>query len=194
MSVAKLFYSAGSCSLAVHIALIQLKIDYQLVPIRLYQKEAIFEVNPKGNVPTLIIEGETWTETALILQYLSDRYPEKTFLSPYGTTERYRENEWLNYIATELHKSFSLLFKLDRLSLDKTPFLADLEKKLLYLEQTYPFKENSFNAVDAYLFTILRFAAFTGPKLDGYKNLQRFLTVTLQENAVQKAIKVEKLK
>src|SRR5262249_50385104 len=109
--VMKLYYSPAACSLAPHIALEESGLRYDLVKVdvrthKLPNGTDYYTINPKGYVPLLELgDGERLTETAVILQYIADRTP-GTLAPDYGTMERYRLNEWLHFIATEIHKQF----------------------------------------------------------------------------------------
>src|SRR4051794_12568010 len=109
----KLYYSPGACSLSPHIALRESGLPFELVKVNLAAKttengENFLNVNPKGAVPTLKFDdGEVLTEAAVIVQAIADLAPEKRLAPAAGTRERLRLQEWLNYIATELHKGFA---------------------------------------------------------------------------------------
>ena len=105
----KLYFSPGACSLSPHIVLRELGIPFDLERVDTKaQKTAsgadFTAINPKRYVPTLQLDGgEVLTEGAVIVQYLADRKPQAHLAPPQGSMERYRLQEWLNYIATELH-------------------------------------------------------------------------------------------
>jgi len=108
----KLYYSPGACSLSPHIALREAGLEFTLARVNLAEKKIVdggsfLDVNPKGYVPALALDnGELLTEGAVIVQYVADRSPERRLAPKPGTLERYRLQEWLNFIATELHKGF----------------------------------------------------------------------------------------
>ena len=115
----KLYYSPGACSQAPHIILHETGFSHDAVKVELARQDCsrtaptIAQINPKGSVPALELDnGEVLTENAVILQYLGDR-SSSDLLPPFGEFRRYRVLEWLNYITTELHKSFAPLFKPD---------------------------------------------------------------------------------
>ena len=115
----KLFYKPGACSLASHITLRESGKDFTLDGVDLAKKrlengDDYFAVNPKGQVPALLLDdGTLLTEGVAIMQYLADSVPDRQLLAPTGTISRYKTLEWLNYIATELHKGFTPLFRPD---------------------------------------------------------------------------------
>src|ERR1043165_6580096 len=108
----KLYYLQGTCSMAPHVAMREAGMTFDLV--RYDQKQHALEngaslesVNEKGYVPVLELDGgERRTEVSGILQYVADQAPASKLAPPNGTLDRYRIQEWLNFIATELHKSF----------------------------------------------------------------------------------------
>src|SRR4051812_23127852 len=112
----KLYYAMGTCSLAPHIALREAGLPFTLV--RYDMKAATLEgggsllaVNEKGFVPVLELDGgQRLTEVSAILQYIADQAPASGLAPPNGTFERYRLQEWLNFIATEIHKAYWPLF------------------------------------------------------------------------------------
>src|SRR5262245_30407179 len=112
----KLYYSPGACSLAPHIALREADRTFDLVRVDLSTHRTASgteykQINPKGYVPALQIDGgELLTETAALLLYIADLAPEKHLAPPAGTLLRYHLVEWLVFISSELHKQFFPMF------------------------------------------------------------------------------------
>ena len=112
----KLYFSPGACSLGPHISLHEAGLSFDLVRVDLRSHkteggEDFYAINPKGYVPALQLDdGSILTENAAIAQYVADLAPEKKLAPPAGTMERYRLQEWIHFIATEIHKAFSPLF------------------------------------------------------------------------------------
>jgi len=112
----KLYYAPGACSLAAHIALQESAIPFELARVDLRQHVVgsgtdFYTINPKGYVPVLELDdGQRLTEVAVILQYIADRNP-GTLAPAFGSVSRYRLMEWLNFIATEIHKGLGPLWK-----------------------------------------------------------------------------------
>ncbi|XTZ36670.1 glutathione transferase GstA [Salmonella enterica] len=162
----KLFYKPGACSLASHITLRETGNAYTLESVDLAKKrlqngDDYLAINPKGQVPALLLDDNTLlTEGPAILQYLADSAPQSQLLAPVGTVQRYKSLEWLNYIATELHKGFTPLFRPDTPEEYKQTTRALLEKKLHYVNDALANSEwisgEHFTIADAYLFTVLR--------------------------------------
>jgi glutathione S-transferase len=175
----KLYYAPGACSLATHIALSESGSDYSLDKVdfktRKTESGADFNtVTAKGKVPVLEMEtGEKLTENAIILGYVADKTGK---LAPKPTSlERLRLQEWLNYIATELHKGFSPLFNKALSDDAKQVFRGNLVKQLGYVESRIGddyLTGSVFTVADGYLYTMLRWAKATGvefgPKLVAY--------------------------
>ncbi len=113
----KLYYSPGACSLSPHIALHEAGLPHQLVKVDLKAKttengDDFTSINPKGQVPALMLDnGELLTEGPVIVQAIADKAAGKNLAPAAGSPERYRLQEWLNFITTELHKNFSPLFQ-----------------------------------------------------------------------------------
>src|SRR5258707_14355963 len=112
----KLYYSPGACSLSPHIALREAGLPFDLEKVDLKAKTTASgadfrSINAKGQVPTLELDdGQVLTEGSAIVQYIADRKPDSKLAPAGGTMERYRLQEWLNYVASEIHKGFTPLF------------------------------------------------------------------------------------
>jgi glutathione S-transferase len=112
----KLYYSPGACSLSPHIVLKEagLKFDAVLASTKTHKLADgtdYYTINPKGYVPLLELDdGQRLAEGPAIVQYVADQVSAKKLVPAYGTMERYRVMEWLTFIGTEIHKSFSPLF------------------------------------------------------------------------------------
>ena len=131
----KLFYKPGACSLASHITLRESGKDFTLDGVDLMKKrlengDDFFAVNPKGQVPALLLDdGTLLTEGVAIMQYLADSVPDRQLLAPVSSISRYKTLEWLNYIATELHKGFIRCFALIRQKSTNRPFARCWRRK-----------------------------------------------------------------
>src|SRR5271156_2877190 len=131
----KLYFSPGACSLSPHIVLRELGLPFDLVKVDLASKQtsdgADFRtINPKGYVPTLATEhGQVLTEGPAIVQYLADRKPESGLAPANGSFARYRLQEWLNFISTEIHKSYSPLFNAAMPDAAKEIYLGKLKQR-----------------------------------------------------------------
>src|SRR5580698_1435581 len=112
----KLYYTPGACSLSPHIVACEAGMDLQLEKVDLQTKQIaggldFLKVNPKGYVPALQLDnGEILTEGPAIVQYLADQKPASQLAPAAGTMGRYRLQEMLTYVNSEIHKTFSALF------------------------------------------------------------------------------------
>ncbi len=200
----KLYWSPGACSLSPHIALRESGLEFKLEKVDLKAKRTengadYWQVNPKGSVPTLVMDGgEALTEGPAIVQYIADQAPAANLAPKAGTLERYRLMEMLNYITTELHKGFSPLFNRAMPEEAQKIFREQLEKKFAFINNVLEGRAardewllGGFSVADGYLFTVCRWArAFRfefGPNLnDHFKRM-------MQRPAVRAALEAEGL-
>jgi glutathione S-transferase len=196
----KLYYTPGACSLHPHIALREAGIAFDLVRVdlrahKLQDGSDFYGINGKGYVPVLELDsGERLTEGAVIDQYIADQKPESKLVPAAGTIERYRVQSWLNFIASEVHKSFSPLFGPDETQ--KGPARKRVENRFDYLQKALadqPYLTGStFTIADAYLFNMLQWAPHTGFDLDRWPALKAFHARVGDRPAVQAALAAEK--
>ena len=182
----KLYYSPGACSLSPHIALLEAGLPYDLVKVDLKAKKLengddYLKVNPKGQVPALGLDnGELMTEGPVIVQMIADKVAGKNLAPAIGTAERYRLQEWLNFITTELHKNFGPMFS-PVLADDAKAFFKDrVMAKFKYVDGALAGRDylmgKQFTVADGYLFTMLcwadrmKFDLSALPNLVAYKN------------------------
>lgn len=199
----KLFYKPGACSLASHIVLRESGVDFTLEKVDLANKHLenggdFFNVNPKGQVPAIQLDGNTLlTEGTAIMQYIADSVPDRQLLAPVGSITRYKALEWLNYVATELHKGFTPLFRPDTPEEYKPAVRAQLEKKLQFVEEALRDKQwingLRFTIADAYLFTVLRWARAVKLKMDDLSNVNAYMDRVAARPAVIAALAAEGL-
>ena len=198
----KLYYSPGACSQAAHIVLHETGFSHDSVSVDLRAKTLedgsdYLRINPKGAVPALELEnGEVLTENAVVLQFLGDRSGLGQVLPPMGDFRRYRVLEWVNYITTELHKSFGPLFGPDTPAEMKAHLKKTIAQKFDHVEKAIgdePFLlGDHLTLPDAYLFVILGW----GEKmigLDRWPRLSAFRERMLERESVRKVLKLEGL-
>jgi glutathione S-transferase len=182
----KLYISPGACSMASNIALQEAGIQFEISKVDRRTKRAdgvdFVTINPKGYVPALRLDdGQVLTENVAVLQYIADLNPAAKLAPPAGTMERYRLQEWLSFINSEVHKSFTPLFSSEATEDTKTYARNYLAKRLAYLESALGDKKylmgDQFTVADAYLFTVLGWGAHVGvefgPKLKSYSDRVR---------------------
>ena len=197
----KLYYSPGACSQAPHILLHEIGLSHDAARVDLRSKTledsaSYLQINPKGSVPALELDnGEVLTENAVILQYLGDR-ASSDVLPELGNFRRYRVLEMVNFITTELHKSFSPLF--NRNAGDEVThfFREQLRHKLDYADGKIgqgPFAlGDTLTIADPYLFVMTRWAdAMIG--LDNWPNLAAFRERMLERPSVRHVLRFEGL-
>lgn len=199
----KLYYSAGACSLSPHIALEEAGLKYEAISAPTKTKvlpdgSDYRKVNPLGYVPYLVLDdGTGFSEGPAIVQYIADQAPEKKLAPPNGTVERYKLQSLLNFIGTEIHKSFGPLFNPAMPDEAKQVFKARVLERLQHVDgllegKQYLMGEN-FTVADAYLFTVTNWAKPMGMDLSGLKNLVAYRERLGARPAVQAAMKAEGL-
>jgi glutathione S-transferase len=199
----KLYYSPGACSLSPHIVAQEAGIAVQLEKVDMKTKktehgEDYLAINPKGYVPALLLDnGELLTEGPAIVQYLADLKPESALAPANGTLARYRLQEVLGYISSELHKTYSPLFAPNTPADVRQGREDYLRKRYALIEQTLasqPFLlGDQFSAADAYLFTVTSWANFLKLDLSAFPNLLAFQKRVAARPAVKAALHAEGL-
>ena len=199
----KLYYSPGACSLSPHIVLHEAGLPFQAVLAstkthKLQDGTDFYTLNPKGYVPLLELDnGERLSEGPAIVQYIADQVPDKGLAPPAGTMARYRLMEWLTFIGTELHKSFSPLFTPGMPDEAKAIYRERLLRRFTWVDQELATRTHllgdTFTVADAYLFTVSRWCGFVGVDITGLAHLQAYLARVAARPAVQAAMKADGL-
>lgn len=199
----KLYLKPGACSLSPHIVLEESGLAYETETVDLKTKRTgsgadFSQVNPKGYVPALLLDsGELLTEGPAIIQYIADQVPARKLAPASGSIERYRLQSWLNFIATELHKSCSPFFNPASGDDWKKIAGANLERRLGYIDEQLAGKAyllgEDFSVADAYLFTVLNWMPFIKIDLSKWSNLSAYVARVRARPAVQAALKAENL-
>lgn len=199
----KLFFSPGACSLSPHIALLEAGLPFttQKVDTKTKQLEGggdFWAINSKGYVPLLQLDnGEYLSEGPAIVQYIADQNPESGLAPKAGTLARYRLQEMLNFITSELHKSFGPLFD-PSLPADMKPIIKDkLGKRFDWLTKQLEGKTyilgDTFTVADAYLFTVLNWGQWVGIDIAKWPVLAAYQARVAARPKVQEALKAEGL-
>jgi glutathione S-transferase len=199
----KLYYSPGACSLSPHIALLEADLPYQLVKVdirakRLENGEDFLKINPKGQVPALSLDsGEIVTEGPVIVQMIADQASAKGLAPARDSSERYKLLEWLNFLTSEVHKSFGPLFS-PVLADDAKAFFKDrVMGKLKYIDGQLSGRDylmgKQFSVADGYLFTMLTWAERLKFDLSALTNLLDYKARVAARPKVQEALKREGL-
>jgi glutathione S-transferase len=199
----KLYYAPGACSLSPHIVAREAGINLDLVKVDTGAhavKEAgdFYKVNPKGYVPALQFDdGEVLTEGPAITQYLADQKPQSGLVPACGTMDRYRVQEMLGYINSEIHKTYGPFF-----NPNTTPEVRHergdyLKKRYVLIEKRLEGRDylfgDRFGVADAYLFTVTNWAHKVKLDLSEFTNLMAFQKRVAARPAVQAAMKAEGL-
>ena len=198
----KLYYSPGACSLSPHIVLHESGLPFEAVLAstkthKLQDGTDYYGINPLGYVPLLELDnGERLREGPAIVQYVADQVPAKQLAPANGTMARYRLQEWLTFIGTELHKGHSPLF-VPTTPEDYKPQLRErLMSRFTWVDQQLAGKDyllGAFSVADAYLFVVARWGQFVGVDHSGLANLAAFQQRMEQRPAVQAALRAEGL-
>jgi glutathione S-transferase len=199
----KLYFSPGACSLSPRIALTEAGLPFDSVRVDTKTKELVgggnfLDVNSKGYVPALQLDsGEVLTEGPAIVQYIADQKPESGLAPAAGTLARYRLQEMLNFITSEIHKGFSPLFDPALAADVKEGFKAKLGKRFDWLSVQLDGKQylmgNQFTVADGYLFTTLNWGQWVGIDLAKWPVLAAYQARVAARPAVQTALKAEGL-
>ncbi len=199
----KLYYSPGACSLSPHIVAREAGIAVELEKVDLAQHKTASgddysKINPKGYVPALRLDdGSVLTEGPAIVQYLADQKPATKLAPAAGTVDRYRLQEWLNFIGTELHKNFGPLFNPATTDAGREAAKTTITKRIGYLNEQLAKKQfllgDTFTAADAYAFTILNWTNFVGMDLKAFPNVAAYSGRIAARPKVQEALRAEGL-
>ena len=199
----KLFYTPGACSLSPHIALLEAGLPFTLQKVDLKNKklesgEDYNAVNGKGQVPALELDnGHVLTEGPAIVQYIADQKPAAGIAPAAGTMERYKLQEWLNFITSELHKGLGSMFNPAQTPEWKEAVKTTLGKRLDWLSTQLTGKQylmgEKFSVADGYLFTILSWAKPLGFDLSKWTVLEQYIARVAARPKVVEAMKAEGL-
>ncbi|MEM1299824.1 MAG: glutathione transferase GstA [Pseudomonadota bacterium] len=199
----KLYYLPGACSLASHIMLREVGADFEIVQVdpavgRTASGEDYRAISPNGYVPALDIGHEVLTEGVAVMQHIADRHPDKAFSPALGSVARARLQQFLNFAAAELHKSWSPLFSDQSTEDEKAAAASKVASKFDYLESELSdgrefLVENRFSAADAYTFVLANWANVKAIDLKAWPNLAGFVDRIMARPTTQAAMLAEGL-
>jgi glutathione S-transferase len=200
----KLYYSSGACSLAPHIAAREAGLPLTLEKVDLTTHTLVnggsdyYAISPRGYVPLLELDdGSRHTEAAALLQYIGDQDGTHKLLPAHGSKERLAVIEWLTFVSTELHKTFSPLWKKETPEATRQSVRDNLAKRFTELDKLFAKNDyltgSIFTVADAYAFTIINWTNFLGLNLNAYPGLQAFMTRVAARPKVQEALREEGL-
>jgi glutathione S-transferase len=196
----KLYFAPQTCSLSPHIVLREAGIEFELIRVNNQTKRTadgkdFRSINPKGYVAALVLDnGEVLTEGPAILQYLADLHPEAGLAPVTGSWQRVRFNEWLNFIATEIHSGSAPLFNAAITEPVKAVLRERFFKRLDFLDTTLadkPYLLEAYSAVDAYLFAVLEWLPFFDIDIARWSSLAAYQARISERDAVRAAITAE---
>jgi glutathione S-transferase len=202
----KLYYKPNSCSLAPHIALREAGLDFSLEAVDLSTKKTQYgndflAINSKGSVPALVLDdGDVLTEGAVLLQYIADKVPAKKLLPEIGSSARWRAQEMLHYIATEIHKSYFPFFYQPFTQLltqeQREVWFTLLTKKFDFLatilnQQEYLLDE--YSVADIYFYVTCTWGKFIGFDVHRWTSISRWMERMEERPAVRNALEAEGL-
>jgi glutathione S-transferase len=199
----KLYYAPAACSLAVHIALREVGATFDAVRVdlaahTLLDGSSYLAVSPRGYVPLLEFDdGTRHTEAAALLQYVADRDPAQALIGAAGSARRLAITEWLSFVATELHKTFSpWLWHKETAESTRQAAKDKLAARFAELDAllaTQPWLAGAYSVADAYAFTIVSWSRYLGIALTPYPHLQAYLARVAERPAVKAALQAEGL-
>ena len=199
----KLYFAPGACSLSPHIVLREAGQNPELIQVNLQEKKTkdggdFTKINPKGQVPVLQTDdGDTLTEGPVIVQYVGDKAPGSKLVPPAGSKERYKMQEWLNFITSELHKGIGPLFRPTTPDAYKELSKTNVSNRFKWINDQLAGKQylmvDTFTAPDAYLYVMTRWAGRVGIDIAQWPNLKAFNERVAARPKVQEAIKAEGL-
>jgi glutathione S-transferase len=195
----KLYYSTGSCSLAAHIALCEADIPYELDKYDMRSRTTqdggdYLAINPNGYVPALQLDNNEGilTEVSAILMYIADQAPEQSLMPKCAGLSLYRTVQWLSFIATEVHKSYSPMFNRAATPEWKAASLEKLKTRYDYVENELKKRPyllgEKFSIADAYLFVTTTWAVPVNLDLSAWPHLKAYSEKIAQRPAVIKAM------
>ena len=201
----KLYYKPGACSMASHIILNELGVSFSLDKTDTDAKtteagDDFLKISPNGYVPALVTDdGDIITENPAVLQYLADQFPDAGLAPPNGTLAHTRLQEALNFLSSELHKSFGPFFS--GVALDEAQRKhagAAVQRRAAHIERSLTDVRDfligdRFSVADAYAFVVLNWAGFVGVSLEAYPKTQAYLARIAARPATIKAMIAEGL-
>lgn len=199
----KLYYKSGVCSLAAHIILHEAQIEHSIESVDFDTKKTqsgdnFLEINDKGSVPYLLLDsGEGISESAAILQYLADQHPQFNLAPKNATLQRAHLQAWLNYCASEFHKSHWPIFHAKQAGEQvRELYLGKVKTCYNYLEKHLQNKDyimGEFTIADAYIFTVLTWHKPLKIDISSWNTLVKYKKRMMTRSSVQQAMRAEGL-
>jgi len=197
----KLYYKRGTCALATHIALLEIGVPFETEKVDLATKKTAsggdyYAVSPNGYVPALEFDGQVLTEIVSVLLYIADLKPEARLAPPKDAFERYRLLQWLGFINSEVHKTYTAYFAPGATDAEKQRASEKLAKRIDFVERSLGDRPyllgEQFTVADCYLYTVLGWASVAKLNLARWPKVQAYFQRIDQRPAVRKAHEDEK--
>ena len=200
----KLYYSPGACSLAAHILLNEINVDFDLerVDLKTHKTEKgtdYYAINPKGYVPALEINpGLILTENVAVLPFIAQHDAAQDLIPPSGLG-RAKVLEWLGYLNSELHDEYAVFFDPKITEDEKVRGYATIDKMLKYIDDylaksDYDYLVNDrFGPADAYLFVLTNWSKVIHHDLTPFTNIVALRNKVAERQSVQIAMRDEGL-
>ena len=207
----KLYYIPGSCSLSPHIVIQELGLDVSLLKVDHRQHTVedggdYYGINPLGYVPILELDdGTRFREGPVIVQYLADLRPDAGLAPAQGTLERYRLQEWLSFLTSEIHKGFIPLLYAGLAGKYVDTVKPRLAQRFAWIDQQLADRHyllgEHFSVADAYLFALIGWGQAQWLRswykadihFDGLRHLEAWYARVYQRPAVRRALMEEGL-
>jgi glutathione S-transferase len=198
----KLYYSAGACSLAVHIALREVGAQFDLTAVDLTKHLTadgtdFYTISPRGYVPLLeLADGSRHTEGAALLQYVADLDPAQALIGKPGSAHRLAVIEWLAFVSTELHKGFGPLWYKDTPEATRQGAKDKLAKRFAELDARLakqPYLADTYSVADSYAFAVLNWTNILALPMGAYPNVQAYMARVAARPHVVEALTAEGL-
>ena len=198
----KLYYAPGACSLASHCALEEVGIPYETQKLNTAEgdqrKPEYLKINPRGRVPTLVVDEHVLTENVGILTYLGGGYPDAG-LWPRKTWDQAKLVSTMAWLSNTVHTTFAQMFRTERY-ID-----GDAEREALkakarasyqgYLEEIDRLLEghkwaiaNQFTVADPYLLVFYRWGNRSKMPVTSLKNYTALVKRVMARPAIQKVM------
>lgn len=206
----KLYYSAGSCSTSCHISLEESGLPYEAIELDWDNASdpnlaLVEKLNPMGTLPILVVEpGKVLNQNAAIHTHIADLAPSKGLLPKQGSFERAQALNWLSFVSSDLHKSFSAFFSLPAISSEKPIQSAVRQWALKNVDACFKTLDahlagkkyimgDTFTVVDAYCFVVSNWSKWLQVPMNDYPNVNAYLARVFERPAIQKVYKAEGL-
>jgi glutathione S-transferase len=199
----KLYYSPGACSMASNIVAHELGLTLELEKVNLREHltesgEDYYAINPKGYIPALVLDdGQLLTEGVAIMQYLADLKPEANLVPDRTSFERYRLQEWLTFVNSEVHKMLGALFAPNLEEARKQIIIERSLKRLEFVDKHLATNKylmgEQYTVADSYLFTVVSWSKMLNVDITALANLNRFLQEVGSRPAVIQTMQSEGL-